>query len=82
MAMKYLADVPDAEIDKITHLNAMRHFKFDPFGVRAREKCTVGALRAEATDVDVSLMARTGKARPKGTTATDLSNFAKKSADD
>jgi hypothetical protein len=38
MAMKYLADVPDEEIDKITHLNAMRHFRYDPFAVRPREK--------------------------------------------
>jgi predicted TIM-barrel fold metal-dependent hydrolase len=83
MAMKYLADVPDDEINKITHLNAMRHFKFDPFAVRPREQCTVGALRAEATDVDVSMMARSGKTRAKGTTATDLKNFAtKNSADD
>jgi hypothetical protein len=33
----------------------MRHFRFDPFAVRPREQCTVGALRAEAKDVDVSL---------------------------
>ena len=39
--MKYLADVPDDEINKITHLNAMKHFQFDPFSVRPREKCTV-----------------------------------------
>ena len=31
MAMKYLAGVPDDEIDKITHENAMRHFRYDPF---------------------------------------------------
>ena len=29
--MKYLDGVPDDEINKITHLNAMRHFQFDPF---------------------------------------------------
>jgi predicted TIM-barrel fold metal-dependent hydrolase len=52
--MKSLADVPDDEIDKITHLNAMRHFRYDPFAVRPREQCTVGALRAGAADVDVS----------------------------
>jgi len=56
--MKYLADVPDDEIDKITHLNAMRHFRYDPFSVRPREKCTVEALRAEASDVDTSLVSR------------------------
>jgi hypothetical protein len=56
--MKYLEGVSDEDIDKITHLNAMKHFTFDPFGVRPREKCTVGALRAEAADVDTSLVSR------------------------
>jgi hypothetical protein len=56
--MKYLEGVSDEEIDKITHLNAMKHFHFDPFSVRPREKCTVGALRAEAVDVDTSLVSR------------------------
>ncbi len=42
-------------IDQITHGNAMHHFRFDPFvGGRTRESSTVGALRAGATDVDVS----------------------------
>ena len=57
--MKYMEGVTDEEIDKITHLNAMKHFRFDPFSVRPREKCTVGALRAEAADVDTSLVSRT-----------------------
>jgi hypothetical protein len=56
--MKYLADVPDDEINKITHLNAMKHFRYDPFTLRPREKCTVEALRAEAADVDTSLVSR------------------------
>ena len=56
--MKYLDGVSDTEIDKMTHLNAMKHFQFDPFSVRPREKCTVAALRAEAADVDVSLVLR------------------------
>ena len=46
------ADLDDATINKITHENAMRHFKFDPFAVRSREQCTARALRAEAGDVD------------------------------
>ncbi|MEY2477225.1 MAG: hypothetical protein QOG87_2540 [Actinomycetota bacterium] len=52
---KSLTGVPDDHINKMTHENAMRHFQFDPFAVRPREQCTVGALRAEAKDVDVSL---------------------------
>jgi predicted TIM-barrel fold metal-dependent hydrolase len=54
MAMKYLDGLPDDEINKITHLNAMNHFKFDAFKHIPREKCTVGALRAQATDVDTT----------------------------
>jgi hypothetical protein len=49
-----LAGVPDDEINKITHENAIRHFQFDPFAVRPRSQCTVGALRAESPDVDVA----------------------------
>ncbi|MEY2473821.1 MAG: hypothetical protein QOK28_3150 [Actinomycetota bacterium] len=54
MAMKYLDGLPDDEINKITHLNAMNHFKFDAFKHIPREQCTVGALRAQATDVDTT----------------------------
>lgn len=51
---RYLTGVPDGEIDKITHLNAMRHFRYDPFATRRREECTVGALRSQAGDVDTT----------------------------
>ena len=37
----------------MTHENAMRFFGFDPFAHRPKEQCTAGALRAEATGVDV-----------------------------
>ena len=37
----------------------MKHFQFDPFTVLGgRENCTVGALRASATDVDVRLVSQ------------------------
>jgi hypothetical protein len=52
--MKSLDGVPDDEIDKMTHRNAARHFRFDPFASRPKEQCTVGALRAQATDVDIT----------------------------
>jgi predicted TIM-barrel fold metal-dependent hydrolase len=80
-AMKYLAEVPDEDIDKITHLNAMRHFSYDPFAFRPREQCTVGALRAEAGDVDLRLMARSsaGQGPPKRTVAADLSRLGRSS---
>ena len=43
-----LAELSDAQINKITHENAMRHYRFDPFSIRPKEQCTVAALRAEA----------------------------------
>jgi hypothetical protein len=52
------AEASDEEIDKITHLNAMRIFSYDPFSVLGgREHCTVGALRAqaEASGVDTTI---------------------------
>ncbi|MGB3895936.1 MAG: amidohydrolase family protein [Mycolicibacter sinensis] len=49
----YLNGVPDDEIDKITHENALRLFSFDMFGKLPREQLTVGALRAQARDVDL-----------------------------
>jgi hypothetical protein len=55
-----LAGVPDEDIHKITWQNTMRHFRYDPFAVRPREKCTVGALREEARDVDLSLKSAGG----------------------
>jgi hypothetical protein len=36
----------------------MKFFRFDPFSIRPREKCTVGALRAEAAGHDVSIVAK------------------------
>ncbi|MEV5651991.1 amidohydrolase family protein [Nocardia sp. NPDC052254] len=53
--------VPDDEIDKMTHLNAMRWYSFDPFAHVPRERATVGALRAAAADHDVSIQARSHK---------------------
>jgi predicted TIM-barrel fold metal-dependent hydrolase len=48
-----LGAIPDDQIHKISHENAMRHYHFDPFQHRAKERCTAAALRAEASDVDV-----------------------------
>jgi predicted TIM-barrel fold metal-dependent hydrolase len=49
------ADVPDDELSRITYENACRWYSFDPFAHRPRERCTVGALRAEAAGHDVSI---------------------------
>jgi predicted TIM-barrel fold metal-dependent hydrolase len=71
LLMKSLDGVPDDEIEKIAHRNAMHHFHFDPFAVRPKEECTVGALRAQAADVDVSVTSR-GIRADKKTKAMDL----------
>jgi predicted TIM-barrel fold metal-dependent hydrolase len=48
-------NVPDDEINKMTHHNAMRWYSFDPFTRIAREQGTVGALRKAAEGHDVSV---------------------------
>jgi predicted TIM-barrel fold metal-dependent hydrolase len=70
--MKSLDGVPDEEIDKMTHGNAMRHYRFDPFRHRPREASTVGALRAGAGDVDVTPRPAGRRAGARMTKATDL----------
>jgi predicted TIM-barrel fold metal-dependent hydrolase len=74
--MKSLDGVPDDEIDAITHVNAMRHFRFDPFVNRTRAECTVGALRAGAGDVDVRPKPAAKAAKPKLTRGSDLVGVA------
>ncbi|MFD4401255.1 amidohydrolase family protein [Nocardia sp. NPDC058499] len=51
-------NVTDDEIHKMTHLNAMKWYSFDPFTHVPKEKATVGALRAASADHDVSIKAR------------------------
>ncbi len=46
--------VSDSDVDRITHLNAMEWYSYDPFSVLDRADCTVGALREAAGDHDVS----------------------------
>lgn len=52
--------VSDEDINKITYQNALKIFDFDPFSKVAREECTVGALRAQAKDVDLTIVSRGG----------------------
>ena len=56
----------DSQIDKITHLNAMRVYKFPMFERQPREELTVGALRikAKAKGVDTSSHSGGGGAAP------------------
>jgi predicted TIM-barrel fold metal-dependent hydrolase len=55
-----IQDVPKDEIDKMTHLNVMREYHFDPFAILGRENCTVGALRAKAAHVSTEPLSKPG----------------------
>ena len=57
---KQLDGVPDDEVAKMTHENAMRIYQFDPFAHRPKEQCTVGALRAEGRDSAADSQQRCG----------------------
>jgi hypothetical protein len=48
-----LTGVPEEDRAKITYANALRIFSFDPFTHVPKQHATVGALRAQATDVDL-----------------------------
>jgi predicted TIM-barrel fold metal-dependent hydrolase len=74
----------DEEIDKITHLNAMRHFHYDPFSVLGgKENCTVGALRksVEGHDVTIRSQRREGEQRSAMTAAAELQKMASAAAE-
>jgi predicted TIM-barrel fold metal-dependent hydrolase len=55
--------VPDGDVAKMTHANAMRWYSFDPFAHVAKEEATVGALRRAAAGHDVSVTARSTRVR-------------------
>ncbi|HWW54602.1 MAG TPA: amidohydrolase family protein [Acidimicrobiales bacterium] len=77
--MRYMAGLPDADINKITHENAMRLFQYDPFRHIKREQATAGALRAQATDVDLALRSNgKGKEFEGIVTALTLSQMSSK----
>jgi predicted TIM-barrel fold metal-dependent hydrolase len=68
----------DENIDKITHLNAMKHYHYDPFSVLGgRANCTVGALRkqVEGRDVSIKSVHRQG-GHKGGFKASDLQKLA------
>ncbi len=47
--------VSDADLHRIGFENACRWYSFDPFQHRSRDRCTVGALRAESAGHDVAI---------------------------
>jgi hypothetical protein len=70
-------DVPDDEINKITHENAMRLYHFDPFEHIPREQATVGALRRQAEGHDVSIQALSQHKQRSGSSVADFTANAR-----
>jgi len=70
----------DEQIDKITHLNAMRAYKFPIFDFIPKEELTVGALRKKGKEagVDTALISSGGAAplaageEPRPVTSADV----------
>lgn len=69
----------DAQIDKVTHANALNFYNFDAFGMMGgRENCTVKALRAQAGHVNTDEVAKEGAApvqagaEPRPVTSGDI----------
>ncbi|MDG1389238.1 MAG: amidohydrolase family protein [Halioglobus sp.] len=50
----------DEEINTVTHLNAIKHFNYDPIAILGRENCTVGALREKARLAGVDTREQSG----------------------
>jgi predicted TIM-barrel fold metal-dependent hydrolase len=78
---KSLGGLSDHDIDRITHLNAMNHFHYDPFtALGGKENCTVGALRKNAEGRDISIQSRIRDSIEKrGTRSVDLLSIASRS---
>jgi predicted TIM-barrel fold metal-dependent hydrolase len=72
------AGVSEADINKITHENAMRWYSFDPFAYRKPEQSTVGALRAEAAghSVETRSLDKGRFERQKGINLADIAKRA------
>ena len=47
---KQLAGMSDEVVNKFTHENAMRIYRYDPFSVIPKDQATTAALRAQVTD--------------------------------
>jgi predicted TIM-barrel fold metal-dependent hydrolase len=69
-----LEGVPDADVDRITHQNALRLFGGSLFDHFSRDQVSVGALRAQAKDVDLGFRSseRLRKTGTEAVTVLDL----------
>jgi hypothetical protein len=79
---KSLHGLTDHDVDRITHLNAMNHFHFDPFTtLGGKANCTVGALRQQSEGRDVSIQSKLqGGIEKRGTRSVDLLSISSSSS--
>ena len=70
-------DVPDDEINKMTHENAMRLYHFEPFTHIPKDQATVGALRRSAAGHDVAIRALGHARHGEKTSFADFAASAK-----
>lgn len=59
-----ISGVSDEDVERITHLNALRFFRFDGVEKAGRENARVGALRAQAVGLDLKAPSSAGMTRP------------------
>src|SRR4029077_21070940 len=52
------AGLSDEDVEKVSWKDAARFCVYDPFAVIPKDRATVGALRAQAADVDTSTVSR------------------------
>jgi len=71
----YIEGVPDDDVSKITHENALRLFSFDLFSHVPKEQATVRALRAQALDVDLGFRS-SSRLKKTGTKPVTIMDFA------
>ena len=69
---KSLQGLSQENMDKVTHLNAMKLFGYDPFSVIPKEQCTVRALREQSKDHDFEIRAQSKGGVKHKVLASDL----------
>jgi predicted TIM-barrel fold metal-dependent hydrolase len=78
--LKQMDGVDSHDIDRISHLNAMRLFSYDPLSLIPKEQATVGALRRRAAGHDVSIQSKAKRyTGPSSTKAADLGKLSSSS---
>jgi len=71
---KSIQTLSEENINKVTHLNAMKHFNYDPFASIPKEQATVRALRERAIGHDIAIRSQGKRAAGGAHLAADLGN--------